>query len=99
VYFCPLSINNNHFTLLEINEREKKIYRYNSMAGQDIIDGTVKLIRVDKIVLISEIHDQRPNINIANIISEGIWLLKFRIYQGGEYCSSLARQPSLPFLK
>jgi hypothetical protein len=99
VYFCPLSINNNHFTLLEINEREKKIYRYNSMVGQDIIDGTVKLIRVDKIVLISEIHDRRPNIDIANIISGGIWLLKFRIYRGGEYCSSLARQSSLSFLK
>jgi hypothetical protein len=30
VYFYPLNINDNHFTLLKINEREKKIYHYDS---------------------------------------------------------------------
>jgi hypothetical protein len=53
VYFCPLNSNNNHFTLLEINEREKKIYYYNSMADQGVIDGTVKLTRVGKMVVVS----------------------------------------------
>ena len=32
VYFCPLNSNNNHFSLLEINEQERKIYHYDSMA-------------------------------------------------------------------
>jgi hypothetical protein len=39
VYFGPLNSNNNHFTLLEINEREQKIYHYDSMASQGIVDG------------------------------------------------------------
>ena len=30
VLFCPLNVNGNHFTLLEINERESMIYYYNS---------------------------------------------------------------------
>jgi hypothetical protein len=53
VYFCPLSINNNHFTLLEINEQKRKIYHYDSMANKDVIDGTVKLTRVGKLVQVS----------------------------------------------
>jgi hypothetical protein len=53
VYFCPLNTNNTHFTLLEINERERKIYHYNSMANQGVIDGTVKLTWVGKIVQVS----------------------------------------------
>jgi hypothetical protein len=60
VYFCPLNINDNHFTLLEINEQKKKIYRYNSMADQGVIDSTVKLTRVGKMVVVSQIHDRRP---------------------------------------
>ena len=31
-YFCPLNLNANHFTLLEINEQIKMIYHYDSMA-------------------------------------------------------------------
>ncbi|KAL5318079.1 hypothetical protein ACEPPN_015183 [Leptodophora sp. 'Broadleaf-Isolate-01'] len=31
VFICPLNINANHFTLLEINEQTKMIYHYNSM--------------------------------------------------------------------
>jgi hypothetical protein len=50
VYFCPLNINDNHFTLLEINEQERKIYHYNSMTDQGVIDNTVKLTRVGKMV-------------------------------------------------
>lgn len=53
VYFCPLNMNNTHFTLLEINERERKIYHYNSMADQDVIDGRVKLTWVGKMVQVS----------------------------------------------
>jgi hypothetical protein len=54
VYFCPLNSNNSHFTLLEINERERKIYHYNSMASKVVIDGTVELNRVGKMVLVRQ---------------------------------------------
>jgi hypothetical protein len=60
VYFCPLNSNNNHFTLLEINERERKIYHYDSMASKGVIDGTVELSRVGKMVLVSDIHNRQP---------------------------------------
>ena len=52
VHFCPLN-RKNHFTLLEINERERKIYHYDSMADHGVIDGKVKLTRVGKIVQVS----------------------------------------------
>jgi hypothetical protein len=52
VYFCPLN-RNHHFTLLEVNERERKIYHYDSMANQGVIDSTAKLTPVGKIVLVS----------------------------------------------
>jgi len=53
VYFCPLSSNSNHFTLLEINEREEKIYHYDLMASEGIIDGKVKISRVGKLIQVS----------------------------------------------
>jgi hypothetical protein len=53
VYFCPLNSNNNHFTLLEINEQQRKIYHYDSMVKKDVIDGTVKQTRVGKLVQVS----------------------------------------------
>jgi hypothetical protein len=48
VYFCPLNTNNNHFALLEINEQEKKIYHYDSMASEDIINGKVEISRLGR---------------------------------------------------
>ena len=50
VYFCPLNHRNNHFTLLEINEREEVIRHYNSMAEQSTINGTSELTRVGRLV-------------------------------------------------
>jgi hypothetical protein len=50
MYFCPLNSNASHFTLLEINERESKIYYYDSMASKDVINGSEKPTRVGKIV-------------------------------------------------
>jgi Ulp1 protease family, C-terminal catalytic domain len=41
VYFCPLNHNNNHFSLLEINELERKIYHYDSMAADNVINRTI----------------------------------------------------------
>jgi hypothetical protein len=42
VYFCPLNLNTNHFTLLEINEQMKMIYHYDSMANHKIIHRKTK---------------------------------------------------------
>jgi hypothetical protein len=33
MYICPLNVNTNHFTLLEINEQTKVIHYYDSMAS------------------------------------------------------------------
>jgi hypothetical protein len=39
VYFRPINSRNNHFTLLEINEREKVIRHYDSDAAPEVIKG------------------------------------------------------------
>ncbi|KAL4869118.1 hypothetical protein BDV12DRAFT_196550 [Aspergillus spectabilis] len=49
VYFCPINHKNKHFTLLEVNEREKAIRHYDSMADSDTILG-VKATRLAKLV-------------------------------------------------
>jgi hypothetical protein len=54
IYFCPLNHNNKHYTLLVINEREEKICHYDSMADEGVIDGTVKVTRVGKLVQVSD---------------------------------------------
>jgi hypothetical protein len=53
VYFCPLNLNDNHFTLLEINEQDEKIYHYNSMADEGVINGMLKSTGVHKLVQVS----------------------------------------------
>ncbi|CZR68400.1 uncharacterized protein PAC_18299 [Phialocephala subalpina] len=42
VYICPLNVNANYFTLLEINEQTKMIYHYDSMASPGIIHRKTK---------------------------------------------------------
>jgi hypothetical protein len=44
VYICPLNVNANHFTLLEINEQMKMIYHYDSMARHGMIHPLVKRV-------------------------------------------------------
>jgi hypothetical protein len=50
VYFCPLIYNGIHFSLLEINELNKKIYYYDFMAPKHIIagypDNSIKVCKV-----------------------------------------------------
>jgi hypothetical protein len=53
VYICPLNINANHFTLLEINEQTKMIYYYDSMASSRIIYRKTKSILVRREVEVS----------------------------------------------
>ena len=53
VYICPLNVNANHFTLLEINEQTKMIYHYDSWAGNRIIQRKTKSTLVKRVVEVS----------------------------------------------
>lgn len=50
VYYCPLNHRDDHFTLLEINDQEKAIRHYDSVAEPATIDGSLKLTRVARLV-------------------------------------------------
>jgi len=50
VYICPLNVNTNHFTLLEINKQTKMIYYYNSMASNGIIHRKTKSTATRRVV-------------------------------------------------
>ncbi|OAP53878.1 hypothetical protein AYL99_11900 [Fonsecaea erecta] len=50
VHFCPVSHKGNHFTLLEINDREKVIRHYDSMAARANIDDPSTPTRVAQLV-------------------------------------------------
>ncbi|KEF54272.1 uncharacterized protein A1O9_09438 [Exophiala aquamarina CBS 119918] len=50
VYFCPLNHCGTHFTLLEINDQERVIRHYDSMADQATINGCGKQTRVARLV-------------------------------------------------
>jgi hypothetical protein len=50
IYLCPINLNTNHFTLLEINEQQRKIYHYNSMAAKNVIRGNARPTRVREMV-------------------------------------------------
>jgi Ulp1 protease family, C-terminal catalytic domain len=50
VLLCPLNLNRNHYTLLEINYRTRTIYHYDSMADRAIIMGETAVSRVGQIV-------------------------------------------------
>ena len=66
-YFCPLNHSCSHFTLLEINERNKGIYHYDSMADQGIIDGTKKSTRVRELVQVSWTSRSRGNLKTNQV--------------------------------
>jgi hypothetical protein len=53
VYICPLNVNADHFTLLEINKQTKIIYYYNSMASHGIIYRKTKSTPVRRMVEVS----------------------------------------------
>jgi hypothetical protein len=53
VYICPLNINADHFTLLEINEQTKMIYHYDSMVSHGIIHRKTKSTPVRRVVEVS----------------------------------------------
>ncbi|EXJ73556.1 uncharacterized protein A1O5_03317 [Cladophialophora psammophila CBS 110553] len=50
VYFCPLNHRGAHFTLLEINDQERVIRHYDSMADRATINGSGKQTRVARLV-------------------------------------------------
>ncbi|KAL4993993.1 hypothetical protein BDV10DRAFT_189454 [Aspergillus recurvatus] len=49
VHFCTLNHRRTHFTLLEINERERVIRHYDSMVSPDVMKG-VKQSRMSRLV-------------------------------------------------
>ena len=53
VYICPLNVNADHFTLLEINEQTKMIYHYDPMASHGIIHRKIKSTPVRRVVEVS----------------------------------------------
>ena len=55
VYICPLNVNVDHFTLLEINEQTKVVYHYDSMASHAIIRRKAKSTPVRRVVEVSGI--------------------------------------------
>jgi Ulp1 family protease catalytic subunit len=44
-HICPLHRNGNHFSLLEINEREERIYHYDSMGYRGASRGGPATVR------------------------------------------------------
>ncbi|KAH9204557.1 hypothetical protein DL95DRAFT_451598 [Leptodontidium sp. 2 PMI_412] len=71
VFICPLNINANHFTLLEINEQTKMIYHYDSMATHRIIYRTYSPAE-RRMELWSDGHTQREAQRM-NGLSVGAW--------------------------
>jgi hypothetical protein len=75
VYICPLNINANHFTLLEINEQTKMIYHYNSMANQGVIHRKTKVTPIRRVVKVRGLD--RPFKSGANPLQEEFKYLNF----------------------
>ncbi|KAF3768343.1 hypothetical protein M406DRAFT_71396 [Cryphonectria parasitica EP155] len=46
ILLCPLNLNTNHFTLLEINDHARTIYHYDSMAGCAIKQRNTRVRRL-----------------------------------------------------
>ena len=65
IYFCPLNIGTNHFSLLEINEQLSMIYHYNSLADPDVIEGRNQPTQVEHAVKVSQAQ------------RHGIWSLSY----------------------
>lgn len=57
ICICPLNLNTNHFTLLEVNEETKMIYHYNSTAGSGVIGRKTKSTLVRREV---QVKDSMP---------------------------------------
>ena len=83
VYFCPLNHRGNHFTLLEINDQEKAIRHYDSMADLATIEGSLKRTRVAWLV------EVRPSLktmgrNFPNAILGRVWRFEICVLRSGE---------------
>jgi hypothetical protein len=77
IHFRPLNDNDNHFTLLEINEREGKIRHYNPMANRNVIEGTAKPTRVARLVQARNSFKDRDG-DKADAVIRGVWSFEIR---------------------
>jgi hypothetical protein len=84
VHFRPLNHKNNHFTLLEINEREEQIRHYDSMAKKDVIEGTAKLTRVGKLVQVRYSFKDKEG-DTSNAIIGRVWRFEICIQRSSKY--------------
>jgi len=84
VHFRPLYQNLNHFTLLEINDREKQIRHYDSMAGKDVIEGTAKPTRVAMLVQVRYSFEDKEG-DCPNTVIARIWPLGICIQRSSKY--------------
>jgi hypothetical protein len=71
VYFCLLNYKNVHFTLLKINKQEKVIHYYNLIADKDVINDTIKLTQMDRLVKIRCSFNNKSR-DALNLITEGV---------------------------
>jgi hypothetical protein len=53
VYICPLNVNANYFTLLEINKQTKMIYHYDLIVSYRVIYRKTKFTLVRRVVKVS----------------------------------------------
>lgn len=78
VYFCLLNHKNVHFTLLKINKQKEVICHYDLMADQGVIDGTIKLTWVGRLVKVKCFFNDKGG-DAPNLIIKGVWSLKVYI--------------------
>ncbi|KAL4864639.1 hypothetical protein BDV12DRAFT_200881 [Aspergillus spectabilis] len=73
VYFCPINHMDSHYTLLEINKRERVIRHYNSLADRDGVNKTwmSRLVK-DKFGALKFSYQEAPTPQQNNAWSCGI---------------------------
>ena len=76
IYFCPVNTDTNHFTLLEINERRRMIYHYDS-AGRDVLRGRAKRTRMSLVVEVSldvVVEHIYTDSSVGRVQGLGLWV-------------------------
>jgi hypothetical protein len=71
VYFCLLNYKNVYFTLLKINKQEKVIRYYNLIVDKGVINSTIKLIRVGRLVKVRCFFNNKGG-DATNLSVEGV---------------------------
>jgi hypothetical protein len=78
IYFYPLNHKMVHFTLLKINKQEEVIRHYDLMADKGVIDGTMELTRVGRLVKVRCFFNDESG-DAPNPITGGVWSFEVHI--------------------